>query len=96
MEKPMRGKVLGPTFSYLIAHQFLLLRHGDRFWYENYDRTTGFTKVQLAEIREVSLARLICNHNQFLGEIQPKVMERSGKDQITPCDKLPEMDLSAW
>ena len=96
MEEPVPGGVLGPTFSYLIASQFRVLRHGDRFWYENYDRTTGFTTAQLAEIRKVSLARLICDHNQFLEDIQPRVMARSGKDQTKRCDELPKMDLSAW
>ena len=98
MEKPMWGGVLGRTFSYLVAHQFLLLRHGDRFWYENYDKTTGFTKAQLAEIRKVSLARLICDHNRLLayGKIQSKVMEISSKYPLKRCHELPKMDLSAW
>ena len=98
MEKPMRGGVLGPTFTCLVANQFVKLRNGDRFWYENGDHTTGFTAPQLAEIRKVSLARLICDHNRLLraGKIQRKVMEISGKHQMIPCHKLPKMDLRAW
>ena len=36
-ETPLRGGILGPTFSCLLAYQFSLYKHGDRFWYENND-----------------------------------------------------------
>lgn len=36
-ETPVRGGILGPTFSCLLAYQFSLYKHGDRFWYENND-----------------------------------------------------------
>ncbi|XP_065940290.1 peroxidase-like protein [Magallana gigas] len=33
-ETPLPGSILGPTFQCLIAYQFSLYKHGDRFWYE--------------------------------------------------------------
>ena len=36
-ETPLRGGILGPTFSCLLAYQFSLYKHGDRFWYEKSD-----------------------------------------------------------
>jgi hypothetical protein len=33
-ETPVPGSILGPTFQCIIAAQFTLYKHGDRFWYE--------------------------------------------------------------
>ena len=40
-------KIKGPTFACILGQQFLNLRKGDRFWYENGDHPGAFTKDQL-------------------------------------------------
>lgn len=42
-EKIPAGAATGPTFACIIATQFKNIKVGDRFWYENYHPSTGFT-----------------------------------------------------
>ncbi|KAK4320506.1 hypothetical protein Pmani_008668 [Petrolisthes manimaculis] len=58
-----QNSLLGPTFSCIVAQQFHDLRHGDRFWYENNQQLDHpFSTRQLAAIRAVSLASILCEH----------------------------------
>lgn len=50
-----------------------MTRRGDRFWYENDLPPSSFTKQQLHELRKTSLARVICDNGDGIGEIQPQV-----------------------
>ncbi|CAL4062737.1 unnamed protein product, partial [Meganyctiphanes norvegica] len=43
-EPPIKGGLLGPTFSYILARQFFQIKHGDRFWYENKKQPKPFTQ----------------------------------------------------
>lgn len=43
-----------------------------RFYYENYQPTTGFTLEQLNEIKKATLAQVICR-NTNIGKIQRDV-----------------------
>ncbi|KAJ8322280.1 hypothetical protein KUTeg_000751 [Tegillarca granosa] len=42
-EVPVRGGILGPTFSCIVALQHRNLKYGDRFWYERPNIRIGFT-----------------------------------------------------
>ena len=46
-ETPLRGALVGPTFGCLIGLQFKNYQIGDRFFYENNFRSTGFTRGKL-------------------------------------------------
>ncbi|KAK3578120.1 hypothetical protein CHS0354_010070 [Potamilus streckersoni] len=61
-ETPMPGGVVGPLFSCIIAQQFSNLKRGDRFYYENGFKDTGFFPAQLDSIKTTSLPRLMCTH----------------------------------
>jgi len=99
-ELPVKNQLLGPTFSCIIGRQFHNIRHGDRFWYENGGMPNSFTMEQLAEIRKISLARLLCdnsNHAETMqlrvmllpdAKINPRVSCRSGQ--------IPRVNLAAW
>lgn len=44
-EKPLYDARVGPTFSCILADQFIRLKLGDRFWFQNYE--AGFTDGKL-------------------------------------------------
>ncbi|KAL3290143.1 hypothetical protein HHI36_023507 [Cryptolaemus montrouzieri] len=93
-EKPLNRSILGPTLTCLILDQFVRLKYGDRFWYENPNQFNAF---QLDEIRKTSLARIICDNSDNVTHSQPLVMERTRLgNENAPCEKLPVMDLTFW
>ncbi|KAJ8313649.1 hypothetical protein KUTeg_008210 [Tegillarca granosa] len=76
-EKHISGASVGPTFACILQEQFIRLKYGDRFWYDRndeWDPVVGFSKEQIASIRNVTLAAVICN-NVNTGEIQKDVFK---------------------
>lgn len=69
-EYPLEGAMVGPTFACIIAEQFVQLRKGDRYWYENGHGYTKFTLEQLTELRKVKLARILCEAADDIETIQ--------------------------
>ena len=67
--RPVTGGVVGPTFACIVGQQFLNLRKGDRFWYENGNHPGGFNQRQLQEIRKSSLSRIICDNLDDIGRL---------------------------
>lgn len=91
------GILLGPTHSCLIAEQFVRLRKGDRFWYENKDL---FTPEQLQEIRKITLSRILCDNSDELVSIQKWALyPKSTTNPAVHCTNstdIPEIDLRLW
>lgn len=96
-EKPIKGSVLGPTLTCLILDQFIRVKQGDRFWFENFQNPQAFTPEQLDEIRKTSLASVICENADNLEMIQPKVMERlnSGNKYVS-CSTIARPNITLW
>ncbi|KAJ8304775.1 hypothetical protein KUTeg_018358 [Tegillarca granosa] len=44
-EKHLQGADVGPTFACILGRQFQALKEGDRFWYENKFKKTGFSSA---------------------------------------------------
>ncbi|XP_019638393.1 PREDICTED: peroxidasin homolog [Branchiostoma belcheri] len=94
-EESVPGGVVGPTFACLIGLQFQDLRKGDRFWFEN---RVQFTGAQLAEIRQTSLARILCDNTDGTTHMQPDVFRlptQPGNERVA-CSSLPQVDLTKW
>jgi len=93
-EIPLPGAKVGPTFACLLARQFRALKRGDRFFYENAGQLS-FTPDQLADIRSVTLAAVICRNSPDIGTIQPMVFRHAtltGNGAVD-CAALRHIDL---
>eukprot|EP00794_Sanderia_malayensis_P004817 gene4817-5448_t len=94
VENTIPGTKLGPVFMCLLTTQFKKLRDGDRFWYEN---PGVFKPEQLTQIKQVSLARVICDNSDNIQHVQRDVFRRvQSHAEYRPCGSIPGLDLSFW
>ena len=94
-EDHIPGAMVGPTFHCIFKRQFSRLRDGDRFWYE---RPGVFTAEQLAELKKVTLSRVICDNLYSVVSIQPDAfLVASNETQRVECRfGLPVLNLTKW
>jgi len=98
-ETPTGDALLGPTFKCIVAEQFIRLRRGDRFFYENGNLNSSFTPAQLAEIRKSSWARILCDNADHMKEVPPLAMRTASKaNPKVSCRShaVPSLDLAPW
>ncbi|XP_050717062.1 peroxidase-like isoform X2 [Eriocheir sinensis] len=100
-EKPVIRGLVGPTFACILGQQFLNLRRGDRFWFENGGFASSLTPEQLREVRKVTLARVLCDNLDDVDELQPNVFRpviENGRNTKRPCfgEDIPFLDIQAW
>uniref|UniRef100_A0A3B5QTC0 Peroxidasin n=1 Tax=Xiphophorus maculatus TaxID=8083 RepID=A0A3B5QTC0_XIPMA len=88
------GSRLGPTLMCLLAMQFKRVRDGDRFWYEN---PGVFTPAQLTQLKQASLARVVCDNGDNITRVQRDVFAVSDLPHgYGNCDDVPQIDLRMW
>ncbi|XP_067224184.1 peroxidasin homolog isoform X4 [Chanodichthys erythropterus] len=93
-EELVPGSRLGPTLMCLLATQFKRLRDGDRFWYEN---PGSFSPAQLTQLKQASLARVLCDNSDNITRIQSDVFSVADFPHgYGSCDDLPKIDLRMW
>ncbi|XP_046543357.1 chorion peroxidase-like [Haliotis rubra] len=68
-EEHVYDGAVGPLLACLIGQQFNDLKYGDSFWFETSHPRKGFTPGQLAEIRRICFAKILCR-NSGLTSIQ--------------------------
>ena len=70
-----------------------------RFWYEN---PSTFKPQQLDQIKQTSLARIICDNGDDVRSITPNVflnMKREdeiGNNNMNDCSEIPSVSLEMW
>lgn len=100
-EKPVIRGLVGPTFACILGQQFLNLRRGDRFWFENGGLVSSLTPEQLREVRKVTLARVLCDNLDDIDELQPSLFRpvtENGRNTRQSCygPGIPALNLTAW
>ncbi|XP_073436974.1 peroxidasin homolog [Dendrobates tinctorius] len=94
VEDLVLGSRLGPTLMCLLVTQFRRLRDGDRFWYSN---PGVFTPPQLTQIKQTSLARILCDNGDNIRHVQEDVFHvASFPNGMKKCEDLPGIDLRFW
>ena len=73
---------VGPTVQCLLIDQFRRLRDGDRFWYEN---PSTFSANQLAQIKQSSLSRIICDNADDIQRIYPNIFAFNNASLLQRC-----------
>ncbi|XP_076271608.1 peroxidasin isoform X2 [Rhynchophorus ferrugineus] len=94
LEDPVEGGRVGPLFKCLLLEQFRKLRDGDRFWYEN---PLVFKPEQLTQIKQYSLAQVLCDNGDNITKITKDVFilpELQGG--LINCEEIPKVDLKLW
>ncbi|XP_052064578.1 peroxidase-like protein [Mytilus californianus] len=90
---------VGPTFRCLIAVQFLYYKYADRFFYEHFFPTTGFSLAQVNDIKRQTLARIYCR-NLNIKNIQPKIFLNPDNTQEPTnridCMKFPDLKFDLY
>uniref|UniRef100_A0A3Q2QIY6 Peroxidasin n=1 Tax=Fundulus heteroclitus TaxID=8078 RepID=A0A3Q2QIY6_FUNHE len=88
------GSRLGPTLMCLLATQFKRVRNGDRFWYEN---PGVFTPAQLTQLKQASLARVLCDNGDNITRVQRDVFAVADLPHgYGSCADVPRIDLRMW
>ncbi|XP_069777626.1 peroxidasin homolog isoform X1 [Narcine bancroftii] len=94
VEDTIPGTRVGPTLMCLFVTQFKRLRDGDRFWYEN---PGVFTTAQVTQLKQGSLARVLCDNGDDIQQVQQDVFMKAEYPQgYVSCDEIPKIDLRVW
>ncbi|XP_050432514.1 peroxidasin [Adelges cooleyi] len=95
LEDQMAFSKIGPLFQCLLVDQFRNLRNGDRFWYES---PSTFSSAKLTQIKQASLARVLCDNGDNITLISKDVFKLPSLQtpKLVPCSAIPSIDLRLW
>ncbi|XP_025414853.1 peroxidasin homolog [Sipha flava] len=95
LEDQVPGGKVGPLFQCLLIEQFKNLRSGDRFWYES---PSTFSPAKLTQIKQTSLARVLCDNGDNITLISKDVFKlpELQSPKLLPCKSIPSIDLRLW
>ncbi|KAL8610222.1 hypothetical protein ACOMHN_038917 [Nucella lapillus] len=94
-EKTLTGAMVGPTLSCVIGLQFHALKFGDRFYFEH-SGPQGFTDDQLKNLRQVTMASVLCQMNG-INRVQENAFRKQSKNnKLTNCRNFKFVDYKLW
>lgn len=72
----------------------LVLSAFTRLWYEN---PGVFTPAQLTQLKQASLARVLCDNGDNIQQVQPDVFLKAYYPQgYVSCEEISRIDLRMW
>ena len=94
LEDQIKGARVGPLFRCILIEQFKNLRDGDRFYFEN---PSVFKAEQLAEIRQTTLGRVMCDNGDNITRVTDNVfILPSLQGGYKECIDIPKISLRVW
>ncbi|XP_060524145.1 chorion peroxidase [Cylas formicarius] len=104
LEPKYPGSLVGPTFRAIIGDQFMRLKRGDRYFFENHPSINPghFEPEQLRELRRASMSRIICDNSDkiLLSRQAPHAFRKPDVpgNEFVDCAgaTIPSLDLTPW
>ncbi|WKX96700.1 hypothetical protein Q1695_012831 [Nippostrongylus brasiliensis] len=93
LEEPIQGSLVGPTFACIIAEQFVRLRDGDRFYFENEE---VFTPAQRNALKAVTFSSVLCETSDGITRIVPNAFTIDQGEKAVSCQSLKPLNLTPW
>ena len=86
---------MGPTFSYIIADQFKMLKDGDRFFFTHSEgpKAMGLPLEVQDMLLQRTLSDIICQNTQDISQLPKNVFLQS--DTPVSCEQRPDLDFNA-
>ena len=86
---------MGPTFSYIIADQFKMLKDGDRFFFTHSEgpQAMGLPLEVQDMLVQRTLSDIICQNTQDISQLPANVFLLS--DTPVSCEQRPDLDFNA-
>ncbi|XP_063890362.1 peroxidase-like [Helicoverpa armigera] len=95
--KKMEGGHIPLLLAKFLNDNILRSIKSDRHWYERPNRPYAFSEAQLAEIRKVTLASLMCTVGDGVIEVPKQAfLNISPENPLVSCSEIPNIDYSAW
>ncbi|XP_059474722.1 peroxidase-like [Neocloeon triangulifer] len=97
LETHVKDALFGPTLRCIAGEQFYRSRVGDKYFFEHKGMPHSFSEDQIASIKKVTLAKLVCVNSDYIEEIQPDALHLiTEKNKLVNCASLPGLDLGLW
>ena len=82
-----------PSVKITLCYIYYGMLHFLRFWCEN---PGVHTEEQLAELRKITLARVLCDNGDNITRVQEDVFRVTPLGDWKQCNEIRQMDLTAW
>ena len=90
-ERPVKNRIVGPTFGCIIKEQFERLRDADRYFYLS---RQAFSLNQIRQVKKSSIARVLCNNLYGIVSIGRKAF-RSQNNRVA-CGRIKQLNIRAF